>query len=148
MEESKPFLTKEYLEIHALLGAGRTNSPTLVREADRSGASFTGKEKHKKLALFAIQRGIAPKVLTELRLDPDDILRQQFRELAHLPETEVQDALEELLKGKQLEKFAHAVGFEVIRKTTSKGQTTNRKATLSNARAKLKPFVDSIRDAR
>ena len=147
-EESKPFLSKEYLELHALLAEKRTSSPTLAKETQRSGASFAGKEKNKKLAVFAIQRGIAPKVLAELRMDPDDVLRQQFRELAHNREDEVKDALEDLLKGKQLEKFARALGFEVVRKTTSKGQTVNRKATMSNAWAKLKPFIDSIRDAR
>jgi hypothetical protein len=146
--ESKPFLSKEYLELHALLMAARATSPTLAREAEKSGTSFTGKEKNKKLALFAIQRGIASRVLGELRMDPDDVLRQQFRELAHRPEDEVEEAVETLLKVKQLEKFARAVGFEVVRKRTAKGETVKRKESLANARAELKPFVDSIRDAR
>jgi hypothetical protein len=147
-EEAKDFLSKDYIEICALLREGHTVSPTLAEAAKRSGLSFTGKEKQKKLAVFAIKNGIVAKVINELRMSPDDLLRQQFRALAHRPEDEIEDALAALLKGKQLEPLARAVKFEVVKKRTSKGETIDRKATLANARTKLMPFIDSIRDAR
>jgi hypothetical protein len=147
-EESKDFLNRDYIEIHALLQEKRTTSPTLIKEVGKSGLTFTGKEKNKKLALFAIRKGIEEKVLSELRASPDDILRLQFRALAQKPENEIEEALKTLLKGKQLEKFAQAMDFAVVRRRTSKGDSIDRKATLANARAKLKPFIDSIRDAR
>ncbi len=147
-EETKDFLNKDYIEIHALLKEGRTTSPTLVSAVSQSGASFTGKDKQKKLAVFAIKKGIAAKVVSELRMSPDDMLRQQFRALAQKPEDEIDEALAKLLKGKQAEQIARAVKFEIVKKRTAKGETIDRKATLANARAKLKPFIDSIRDAR
>jgi hypothetical protein len=147
-EESKDFLNRDYIEIHALLQEKRTSSPTLTKEVGKSGLTFTGKEKNKKLALFAIRKGIEEKVLSELRASPDDILRLQFRALAQKPENEIEEALKTLLKGKQLEKFAQAMDFAVVRRRTSKGDSIDRKTTLANARAKLKPFIDSIRDAR
>jgi hypothetical protein len=147
-EASKDFLNRDYIEIHALLQEKRTTSPSLTKEVAKSGLTLTGKAKNKQLALFAVSKGIAAKVLNELRASPDDILRLEFRALAQKPENEIDEALKELLKGKQLEKFAHAMSFAIIKKRTSKGESIDRKATLANASAKLKPFIDSIRDAR
>jgi hypothetical protein len=81
-------------------------------------------------------------------MSPEDLLRQRFRALAQKPEDEIGDALALLLNGKQLEEIARAVKFEIVKKRTSKGEAIDRKATLANARAKLEPFIDSIRDAR
>jgi hypothetical protein len=147
-QEAKDFLNKDYIEIYALLNEGRTTSPTLAEAAKKSEEKFIGKEKQKKLAIFAVRKGIASKVANELRMSPEDLLRQRFRALAQKPEDEIGDALALLLKGKQLEEIARAVKFEIVKKRTSKGEAIDRKATLANARAKLEPFIDSIRDAR
>lgn len=133
-----------------------TKNPKEIREA-ATAAGFRapgGKSATpEKVALKAMEEGAAVKFEKELSKDPEEKLKDEFFALAALPEEEVEAEVKKCLTKAKAKQYADAVGFDVEHKVAKSGKNKGKKmydskATLVNAMEVLKPYIDSMRDAR
>jgi hypothetical protein len=144
-DDARFYKDRNYLELVSILGSSKPNSARLKAAIKRSGAT-TGKDKNKKVAVYAVKEGIAEELIRELKKGPQDIMKQNFLDLALLDVNEIEDAVAAMLTPKKAPAVAKAVGFDVAFKTKG-NKAYDKKATVAHAMAKLKPYIDSMRNA-
>jgi len=146
-EDARFFKDRNYLELVSLLGSSKSDSARLKAAVKHSGAT-TGKDKNKKVAVYAVKEGIAEDLIRDLKKGPQEILKQSFIDLALLDVNEIEDAVAAMLTPAKAPAVAKTVGFDVAFKTNKKGgKAYDKKATVAHAMAKLKPYIDSMRNA-
>jgi len=144
---------REYVRLIGVLESKRSKSMEIQFACKKLKLTVPpGKDRLAKLTLEACKSGKAEALAGMLERSPEDILRERFRDLAQLARREQREtALNELLKGKKLQEYAKALGFQIVKKTGKTGKqlsTTDRSKTLAKALEKLEGYAETLADIR
>lgn len=154
-DQAKLKLHPDYLELVAIIRKKKISKEQFAKACKEVGVSAPktgGAKGQEKVAMVAMEKGVAVPLSKALGKSPDEVLQDQFYDLALLGnEEEILKGFKRMSAGKKLEPLASVVGFEIGYKIAKSGKNKGKKSvdsalTFKNAYAKLRPYLASLKD--